>query len=148
MKCLDTLVLIYAADTASAFHKRAVELCEQSIAGRWPACVCEQSLHEFVAVVTDNRAVRKPLSPDAAWKFVDKLVRYPQPDVLYSDDSVVRRALHLMEKYSTRRLRFREAHLAATLLTHGVKTLITAHTDPYAVIRELEMENPFETLFA
>ena len=125
-----------------------MELLEQSIAGQWPACVCEQSLHEFVAVVTDSRAVQRPLAPPAAMKFVDKLVRYPQPDVLYSDDTIVRRALHLMEKYTARRLHFREAHLAATLLAHDVKTLVTAHSEVFSVIRELEIENPFEALFA
>jgi uncharacterized protein len=148
MKCLDTYMLIYAADTASPFHRRAVELVEQSIAGQWPACVCEQSLHEFAAIMTSDRAVKRPLSPEAAWKMIDKLLRYPQPDVLYSDETIVRRALHLMEKYSARRVNYAAAHKAATMLAHGVRILVTADSDTYAAIRELEIENPFETLFA
>ena len=98
--------------------------------------------------MTSERFVKRPLSPEAAWKLVDKLLRHPQPDVLYSDEAILHRAFRLMEKYSPRRLRFAEAHLAATLLTHGVKTLITAHTDAFSVVRELEIENPFEALFA
>lgn len=148
MKCLDTSVLIYAADSAAPLHRRAVELLEQSIGGKWAACVCEQSLHEFAAVVTDARFVRQPLSPAAAWKQLDKLLRYPQPAVLYSDETVVRRAFRLMEKYSIQRDRYPAAHLAAAMLAHGVKTLVTADTQTFAAIRELDLENPFETLFA
>lgn len=148
IKCLDTTVLIYAADTASPFHGRAVELLEQSIGGKWAACVCEQSLAEFAAVITNSRHVRHPLSPAAAWKLTDKLLRYPQPAVLYSDDAIVRRAFKLLEKYSVQRNRFAAAHLAATMLAHGVKTLVTADTQSFAAIRELDVENPFEALFA
>lgn len=148
MKCLDTAVLIYAADLASPSHRRAVELLEQSAAGQWAACVCQQSLWEFSAAMTSDRFVKRPLSPDAVWRMVDKLLRYPQPEILYSDENILRRATKLMEKYSAARLRFPEAHLAATMLAHGVRVLVTADSNSFAPIRELEVENPFEALFA
>lgn len=148
MKCLDTGVLLYAADKSSPFHKRALELIEQSISGKWLACVCEQSLADFVSTVTDPQRVRHPLTPAAASRLLDKLVKYPQPEVLYSDEAILRRAVKLMEKYSTLRRRFADAHLAATMLAHGVKTLVTADSQTFASVRELDVENPFETLFA
>ena len=148
MKCLDTSVLVYACDTASPFHARAKELFEQSIAGKWAACVCEQSLWELAQILSSERFVRKPLLPAAAWKLVDKLWRYPQPVVLNSDETIVRRAFKLMEKHAALRSRFAEAHLAATMLAHDVKVLITADSQTFSVIRELDVENPFETLFA
>ncbi|RPH93628.1 PIN domain-containing protein [candidate division KSB1 bacterium] len=148
MKCLDTSILIYAADTASPFHARALELFEQSVSGKWAACVCEQSLHELSQILTNGCFVIKPLTPAAAWKMVDKLLRYPQPVVLYSDDVIVRRAFKLMEKHPGLRGRFADAHLAATVLAHGIKTLVTADSQTFSMIRELDVENPFETLFA
>ena len=148
MKCLDTTVLIYAADKSSPFHKRAVELLEQSASGKWLACVCDQSLWEFVATVSSPRLVRHPLSPVFASRLMDKLLKYPQPEILYSDEAVVRRALKLMDKYPTLRHRFADAHLAATMLAHGVKTLVTADSQTFAPLRELDVENPFEALFA
>jgi predicted nucleic acid-binding protein len=147
MKCLDTSILIYAADTASPHHARAVEFLEQSVSGHWAACVCEQSLLEFATVMTSDRCVRRPLSAAAVEKMLERLTRYPQPEVLYSDDAILRRALRLMEK-SPGRLKFSAAHLAATMLAHGVKTLVTADRNAYAALRELDIENPFETLFA
>jgi hypothetical protein len=148
MKCLDTAVLLYAADKSSSFHLRAVEMLEQSIAGKWLACVCEQSLAEFVATVTDPECVRNPLSPTAAAKLLEKLLKYPQPEILYSDETILRRAVKLMEKYPTLRRNFTNAHVAATMLQHGVKTLVTADSQTFAPVRELDVENPFETLFA
>jgi uncharacterized protein len=148
MKCLDTTVLIYAADTASPSHRRAVELCEQTISGKWDSCICHQSLAEFAAVMTSERFVQRPLAPGAAWKMVDRLLRGSQPVILYSDDAIVKRALKLMDKYAALRLRFGPAHTAATMLAHGVKTLVTADSNSFAPLREIEIVNPFETLFA
>ncbi|MFZ5434329.1 MAG: type II toxin-antitoxin system VapC family toxin [Calditrichota bacterium] len=148
MKCIDTSVLIYAADIASPFHKRASELLEQSVKGLWVACVCEQSLQEFATAITDARFAKRPLTPAAAWKMTDKLLRYPQPVILYSDEIILRRTFKLMEKYPVQRERFAETHLAATMLAHGIKTIVTAHSAAFTPIRELDVENPFETLFA
>ena len=148
MKCIDTSVLLYAADKSSSFHKRAVEMFEQSISGKWLTCVCEQSLAEFVATVTDAQRVRHPLSPAAASKLLEKLLKYPQPEVLYSDETILRRTVKLMEKYPTLRRRFLDAHVVATMLQHGVKTLVTADSQTFAPVRELDVENPFGALFA
>lgn len=147
MKCLDTGVLLYAADAASLHHRRAVECLEQCISGRWAACVCDQSLHEFAAVMTSERFVRKPLSPAVVGKMVEKLTRFPQPVILYSDDAILRRALKIVER-NPARIKFPAARLAATMLAHGVKILITADSNAFSSIREIEIENPFETLFA
>jgi uncharacterized protein len=148
MKCLDTGILIYAADTSSPFHKRATEFLEQAISGKWAACVCDQSLHELAAALTSERLVKHPLTPAAAWKMVDKLLRYPQPQVLYSDDTILRRAFRMMERYPMQKSRFAETHIAATMLAHGVKVLVTADSQAFSAIREIEVENPFEALFA
>lgn len=148
MKCLDTSVLLYAADKSSSFHKRAVEMIEQSANGKWLACVCEQSLQEFVATVTDPQRVQHPLTPAMAARMLEKLLKYPQPEVLYSDETILRRAVKLMEKYPSLRRNFGSAHTVATMLQHGVKTLVTADSQTFAPVRELDVENPFEALFA
>jgi toxin-antitoxin system PIN domain toxin len=148
MKCLDTSLLIYAADTASPNHARAKEFLERCLAGEWAACVCDQSLREFAAIMTSDRFVQRPLSPEAVGKMLERLTRFPQPVVLYSDDAILRRAFKLMEKFPNPRSHFAEAHLAATMLAHGVKTLVTADSNAFAPLREIDIENPFETLFA
>lgn len=148
MKCLETSVLLHAVDTASPSHARAVELIEQTVKGQWAACVCYESLLELADAITDPQQASRPLDPSAARRLLDKLLQSPQPQVLFSDAVILRRAFRLMEKYPALGGRFREAHLAATMLTHGVKVLVTADSGPYLSIREIEVENPFESLFA
>ncbi len=148
MKCLDTSVLLYAADKSSQFHGRAVEMIEQSVSGKWLACVCERSLQEFVSAVTSPARARQPLSASAASRMLEKLLKYPQPEILYGDETILRRAVRLMDKYPSLRRRLPEAYIAATMIQHGVKTLVTADSQTFAPVRELDVENPFETLFA
>jgi predicted nucleic acid-binding protein len=148
MKCLDTSFLVYAFDTAAPHHKRAVEFLDQTISGKWIACICEQSLCELSTILTDERFVKRPLTPAAAAKALDKLLRYPQPVILYSDEAILRRTFRLMEKYPTQRAKFAATHVAATLIAHGVKSIVTADSQSFSAIRELDMVNPFETLFA
>ena len=147
MKCLDTGVLVYAADASSPHHRRAVEFLEQSISGKWAACICEQSLREFATLMADPRFVRRPLSPAAVGRMIEKLMRYPQPVVLYPDDAILRRAIRLTERHAGR-LSFPAAYVASTMLAHGVKVLVTADRNAFSALREIEIENPFETLFA
>ena len=69
--------------------------------------------------------MRNPQSIAVAEKFIDRLLKYPQPEILYPDETILRQTFRLMERYAMLNKRFREAQLVATLLKHGVKTLVT-----------------------
>jgi predicted nucleic acid-binding protein len=148
VKGLDTTVLIYALDTASPLHDRAVAVLDQAIGGKWLACVCRATLLELADLLTDPRRVRKPMAPAQVAKALERLTKYPQPQLLEADALTYKRALRLMEKYPVQRGRFVETQIAATLLEHGVRTIVTADSRSYVAIRELTVENPFEALFA
>jgi predicted nucleic acid-binding protein len=147
LKCLDTVVLIYLVDKASPFHQRAAEIIEQAESGLWRSCVCYQSLVEFMALVTSEEWVRYPLNPKVASSVIEKILKAPQPEILYTDMHMLRDAFSLMEKYRSQRRRFWETVIAATMLAHGVKTIITTQTRNFHAIREIHVENPFEALF-
>jgi len=98
--------------------------------------------------VTHAERVRHPLTPAAAARMLEKLIKYPQPEILYGDEAILRRAVKLMEKYPTLRRNLSDAYLVATMLQHGVKTLVTADSQTFTPVRELDVENPFEALFA
>ena len=148
VKCLDTTILLYLVDKASPHHERAVEIVEQTEAGLWRSCVCFTSLVEFVAITTSEERVRYPMTPKEAQNFVEKILKAPQPEILYSDTHIVRAAFDLMERHRGQRRRFWETLIAATMLAHGVKTIITTQSRHFQAIREIQVENPFETLFA
>jgi predicted nucleic acid-binding protein len=116
--------------------------------GEWISCVCHSSLTEFVGIVTSSKHCARPLNISAVQKAMDKMLAKHRPMVLYSDDTILRRAMKLMEKYPAQKERFTETHIAATAITHGVKTIVTADSAGFLAIRELDIENPFEALFA
>jgi predicted nucleic acid-binding protein len=147
VKGLDTTLLVYALDFGSPLHKRAAEILAQSIRGEWAACVCDTTILELCEILSDSRRVRHVMSAEQLDKIIDRLTKHPQPQVLYSDAAIAKRALKLMQKHSVLGGKFTVAHIAATLLEHGVKTIITADSTSFQAVRELNVENPFETLF-
>ena len=148
IKCLDTMVLIYLVDKASPYHTRASEIIEQAENGLWRSCICFSSLAEFASIVTNEECVRYPLSAKVVRGFVEKIMKAPQPEILYTDAHILRDTFALMEKYRSQRRRFWETMTAATMLAHGVKTIVTSQSRNFQAIREIQVENPFETLFA
>jgi predicted nucleic acid-binding protein len=148
IKCVGTTVLLHAVDKASPLHSRAVELLEQAERHEWMSCVCYQSLARLTKIVCDPVRCKNPLPVSDMMKAIDQILKRPLPVVLYPDETIFRRTLKLMEKYPSQRGRFIETHIAATALAHGVKTIITADSAGFQAIREIEVENPFETLFA
>ncbi|MFH1010026.1 MAG: type II toxin-antitoxin system VapC family toxin [bacterium] len=147
IKCLDTTLLLHLVDKASPYHQRAADIVEQAEAGLWRSCVCFVSLMEFVAIATNEQRVRYPMTPKDAQNLVEKISKAPQPEILYSSMQIVRDSFALMEKYRSQRRHFGETLIAATMLAHGVKTIITTQSRHFQAIRELQVENPFETLF-
>jgi predicted nucleic acid-binding protein len=147
IKCLDTMVLLYLVDKTSPHHERAVEIIEQAEAGLWRSCVCFVSLTEFMATVTSEGRVRYPMTPREAQNFVEKIWKAPQPEILHSNAQILRDTFALMEKHRGQRRQFWETLIAATMLAHGVKTIITSQSRHFQAIREIQVENPFEALF-
>ncbi|MBU0690404.1 type II toxin-antitoxin system VapC family toxin [bacterium] len=148
IKCIGTTILLHAVDKLSPLHDRAVELLQQAERQEWMSCVCYQSLARLTKIATDPNRCKHPLGAAEMEKVIDAILRRPLPVVLYPDDNIFRRTLRLMVKYPAQRGRFIETHIAATALAHGVKTVVTADSAGFQAIREIEVENPFETLFA
>ena len=63
---IDTNVLIYSYDQTQRLHSTSFSLLELAIDGRVQACVAHQNLLEFIAVATNLKRVRYPLSIDEA----------------------------------------------------------------------------------
>ena len=148
IKCVGTTILLHAVDTSSPLHARAVELLGQAERHEWISCVCYQSLARLTKIICDPVRCKHPLPVADVQKAIDQILKRPLPVVLYPDETIFRRTLKLMAKYPAQRGRFIETHIAATALAHGVKTIVTADSPGFQAIREIEVENPFETLFA
>jgi predicted nucleic acid-binding protein len=63
-------------------------------------------------------------------------------ECLAIDEQAVLRAFFALEQKMLGRKRIADALLAATLLTHGVTTLVTCNPDDFAAFEELTLVDP------
>ncbi|MBK6766692.1 MAG: PIN domain-containing protein [bacterium] len=148
LKCIDTSILLAATDTTHPLHARAVKYLKGCAAEPWVTCVCYESLASWAEQITSSANCEAPLKPSVVQGTLDAMLKRREPLVLYGDEQILKRALKLVAKHAALRDRVPEALTAATALAHGVNTLVTSESAPYQAIRELTVENPFETLFA
>lgn len=79
----DSNIFIYAADKKSLFHNESVEIIKDSIEiGFFTSDLC---FLEFYQVITDGRKTPRPLSPEKALLYIQKLWNTPEIDVLETD---------------------------------------------------------------
>jgi len=99
-------------------------------------------LDEFVHVITDQRRFN-PLVPMASALALAKgYVARPNVDCLSLDGRALWLALHLLERHSIGRKRIADTLLAATLLRHGVNSIMTCNPSDFAVFTDLGVIDP------
>ncbi|MCB9357713.1 MAG: hypothetical protein H6508_00350 [Calditrichaeota bacterium] len=148
LKCIDTTLLFAATDTTNPLHARAAKYLKTCANEPWVTCVCFESLLRWSNWITSSERSASPLPAATVQSALDAMLKRREPLVLYGDDQILKRALKLVEKHPALKDKLHEAHIAATALAHGVNTIVTANSAPYIAVRELTVENPFETLFA
>jgi len=139
---VDANVLLYASDTASRFHGRAVELVRRLAMGPdllylfWPVAMA------YLRISTHPAVFERPLDADAAMGNVEALlarrhVRAPGEDEGFWDlyrsvaaGVVVRGNL------------VPDAHLVALIRQHGVGTL-WSHDRDFRKFQEIRVRDPF-----
>lgn len=144
---LDTNVLIYADQRRSRYHRAAKSLRDQGQRGEIPVCISPQVLGELFTFMTrtDGRGLEKPLSPEEAAtevrKYLDSeqiLMIYPTPATwpLILDSLLKQRPVSGPDIY--------DLHLAATMLSNGVKKIYTFNTKDFAPLSDIETLTPIE----
>ena len=130
MFVVDTNVLVYAADESAPEHERCHALLERwrRTSGAWYVTwgIC----YEFLRVVTHPRVFRRPWSSREAWSFVDALLATPSLDLLVEGErhaDVLASLIADVPQLSGNLLH--DAHTAALMREHGVRTIYTRDTD-------------------
>ena len=113
----DTNILVYAANRASPFHRKAKALREKAEKGELRICVSIQNLCEFYAVITDKKMVEKPLSPLLAKEEVKKYLDADFIKKIYPTEETLKIAIKLGHKYNIFAQRFFDILLVAAMLS-------------------------------
>lgn len=138
---LDTNILLAATDESRRSHRAARALFTAARQGGWHPCVSGQILREYLVVAT--RAVQDNglgLSAEAAASNASAFARRA---VFCEEDEVVSLRLRLLVASGGRAgKRIHDANVAATLLAHGVSTLVTENAADFRGYPEIRVIGP------
>jgi toxin-antitoxin system PIN domain toxin len=127
---VDTNVLVYAADLSAPESSRCRELLLEWRAQASPWYLAWGAIYEFLRVVTHPRVFRSPWLPTDAWRFVEALLAAPTLELLVETDRHARVLASLVATVPqlTGNL-LHDAHTAALMNEHGVRTIYTRDVD-------------------
>lgn len=135
----DTNVLVYAINDESEFFDAANLWLKKVEKREVRAVITPQNLAEFCAVVTSKRAYgKKFITPrQASWE-IEKILTSRIFEVVYSYDGTMENFLTLIKLIGPKAQKVHDVFLAATLLSNGVDTLLTADSQDFAKMPELK----------
>jgi toxin-antitoxin system PIN domain toxin len=137
---LDVNVLLYASDTSSPHHEQARSFIESCIAEQEVFYLGWPTVMGYLRIATHPAVFDHPLSPDEAMANIDTLLDLPHVRFLSEDEGFWDVYRATTADVPTRGNLVPDAHLAALLRLHGVKTLYTHDRDflkfPFLDVRE------------
>ena len=139
---VDVNVLLYATDRASDRHERARRFVETCAAGPEVLCLTWRTLMSYLRIATHSRVFAAPLSPDEALGNVAALVGLPHVRVVTELDGFLDAYRRVAGDMPVRGNLVPDAHVAAILLQHGVRTLYTNDRD-FRKFESLDVRDPF-----
>jgi toxin-antitoxin system PIN domain toxin len=123
-------VLVYAADRSAREHARCRERLLAWREQATPWYLTWNVVYEFLRVVTHPRVFARPWPAADAWAFVEALLAAPALDLLLATSrhaEVLAALVADVPQLSGNLLH--DAHTAALMHEHGVRTIFTRDTD-------------------
>jgi toxin-antitoxin system PIN domain toxin len=137
---VDANLLLFAVDRLSPFHVAATAWLTEALNGPGRVGMPWQSLGAFLRIVTNPRALDRPLEPGAAWSFVHDWLAAPSVWTPAPTERYAQVLGGLIERYQLRGNIVTDAQLAALAIEHGL-TICSADSD-FARFREVRWLNP------
>jgi len=137
---IDTNVLIYATLEGDPRSARSRDLLLSSMDGE--RYISVQNLAEMYPNLTGPR-MEKPDPPSVARAKIQSIASLATLHVLPLTGDVQAIALELCEKYGITRQRYYDAQLVATMIVHGIRTLLTENTQDFEGMKEIRAVDAF-----
>lgn len=126
---VDVNLLVYASDTGSAHQEAARRFLDEKAGGREIFCLAWVTAMSYLRIVTHLGILSRPLSPVEALDNLRSLTALPHVRMIAESDRFLDAYLEATGGEPMRGKQVPDAHLAAILLLHGVRTLYTADAD-------------------
>lgn len=141
---LDVNILLYASDTSSPHFERARSFIESCMVQEEVFTVGWSTVMGYLRIATHPAIFDRPLSPDEAMTNIEMLLDLPQVRFLSEEEGFWNAYRTTTAEVPTRGNLVPDAHLAALLRQHGVKTLYT-HDRDFLKFSFLEVRDPLSS---
>jgi len=139
---VDVNMLLYASDAGSRYAARAGDFLAERASSRELFCLAWPTVMSYLRVVTHPAILENPLSPERAMDNVQALVRLPHVRLLAEEEGFWEIYREVANALPVRGNLVPDAHLAALLRQHGIRTLYTNDAD-FRKFPFLDIRNPF-----
>jgi uncharacterized protein len=139
---IDANVLLYASDKSSNRYERARRFVESCAAGPEILCLTWPTLMAYLRIATHPRIFVAPLNSEEALGNVAALVALAHVRVLSEQDGFLDAYRRIAGDMPVRGNLVPDAHVAAILFQHGVRTLYTNDRD-FRKFESLDVRDPF-----
>jgi len=138
----DVNVLLYASDASSPVHAPARLFLEHAAAGGDLLCLGWPTVMSYLRIATHHGIFSTPLAPEEALRNVEGLASLPHVRLLAEEQGFLAVYREVAGAFPVRGNLVPDAHLAALLKQHGVRTLYTRDGD-FRKFLFLDVRDPF-----
>ncbi len=139
----DTNVLIYNQDSSCKQFEKSAAWHQKALTDEVEVVIASQNYVEFISVMTNPKKIVRPLSQEKALAEIEKYFSSHAFEHIYPTEKTFSLFLNLAKKYRIKNpLQFFDLHLAATMLTWGVKKILTFNAEDFKNFAEIEIVTP------
>lgn len=139
---LDVNILLYASDSGSSHHARAAAFLDRCIQEEELFCLAWPTVMSYLRIATHPGVFANPLTPEEAMSNVESLLHLPHARVLSEEEGFWEIYRAVTSRIAVRGNLVPDAHVAAILRQHGVRTFYTRDRD-FLKFSFLEVRDPF-----
>jgi toxin-antitoxin system PIN domain toxin len=140
----DANVLLYASDRSCERHEAARTFLDSCAAGPELLYLAWPTLMSYLRIATHPSIFAAPLSPQEAFDNVNALLSMPHIRAVSELDGFADAYEQVTAGLVVRGNLVPDAHLAAILLQHGIRTLYSGDRD-FRKFPSLDVRDPFST---
>jgi toxin-antitoxin system PIN domain toxin len=141
---LDVNILLYASDSDSPLHTRATAFLHRCVREEELFCITWPTVMSYLRIATHSAVFANPLTPEEAMSNVESLIHLPHARVLSEEEGFWDIYREVTGRVLVRGNLVPDAHVAAILRQHGVKTFFTRDRD-FLKFSFLDVRDPFSS---